>query len=89
MPTLINSNIMQHIGATGVRFSGNVLIVSLSDGREISISMDKVQWLKWLVKATPKQRSKWTIEPGGFAIYWEELDDGIEVCHLLEMQPLA
>jgi len=88
-PTSVNSDIMQHVGAAGVRFSGNVLYVSLSDGREISIPIDRVEWLDWLVKATPAQRSKWTIEPGGFAIYWEELDDGIEVCHLLEMQPLT
>jgi hypothetical protein len=45
--------------------------------------------LKWLAKATPEQRAKWTIEPGGFAIYWEELDDGIEISHLLSMRALG
>jgi hypothetical protein len=48
-----------------------------------------VPWLKWLAKATPKQRANWTIEPGGFAIYWSDLDDGIEVCHLLDSMPLV
>ena len=48
-----------------------------------------VPWLKWLAQATPKQRAKWKLEPGGYAIYWEDLDDGIEVCHLLDSQPIA
>jgi hypothetical protein len=47
-----------------------------------------VEWLNWLVKATPEQRANWSIEPNGFAIYWEDLDDGIEVRHLMKMQPL-
>ena len=44
---------------------------------------------KLLEKATPEQRAKWKIEPGGFAIYWEDLDDGIEISHLLSMQALG
>jgi hypothetical protein len=48
-----------------------------------------MDWLKWLANATPDQRVKWTIEPGGFAIYWEELDDGIEISHLLSTQALG
>ncbi len=28
------------------------------------------------------QRRKWHIEPRGIAIYWDDLDDGIEVEHL-------
>ena len=88
MATLINS-VTEQVGATGVRFSDNVLLVSLSDGCEVSIPMERIEWLNWLVKATSEQRSKWTIEPGGYAIYWDELDDGVEIRHLLETQPLA
>lgn len=83
------NRITEQVRATGVRFVGDVLYVSLSDGREISVPLDQVEWLAWLAKATPEQRAQWSIEPGGFAIYWEELDDGVEVCHLLRMQPLA
>jgi hypothetical protein len=72
-----------------VRFLGNILFILLSDGREISISIDRVEWLQWLLNASPEQREKWSIEPGGYAIYWDELDDGIEVCHLLGMQPIS
>ena len=76
------------VRAKGVRFTGSTLRVALADGREISLRLNDVPWLKWLAKATPKQRAKWTIEPGGFAIYWPGLDDGIEVCHLLDTTPL-
>lgn len=81
--------VIDQVRATGVHFSDDRLCVSLSDGREISVPIDRVEWLDWLVKATPEQRARWFIEPAGFAIYWDELDDGIEVCHLLEMQPLV
>ena len=83
------SKVTEQVSATGVRFVGNVLYVSLNDGREISVAIDRVEWLDWLRKATPEQRATWSLEPGGFAIYWEELDDGIEICHLLGMQPLV
>ncbi len=88
MLTSINS-ITEEVQATGVRFEGNRLYIALSDDREISVSIDKIEWLNWLAKATPEQRERWSIEPGGFAIYWEELDDGIEIRHLLTMQSLV
>lgn len=83
------AKVIEEVGATNVSFVDNTLRVSLSDGREISVAIDHVEWLDWLSKATPEQRSKWSIEPRGFAIYWEELGDGIEVRHLLKMQPIA
>ena len=75
--------------ARNVRFTNGTLHVRLDDGREISLPLAGVPWLKWLAQATPKQRAKWKLEPGGYAIYWEDLDDGIEVCHLLDSQPIA
>ena len=77
------------VQATGVTFTGDVVRVQLSDRREISLPLKRVPWLKWLATATPKQRAKWSLEPGGYAIYWEDLDDGIEVCHLLDVQPIV
>ena len=77
------------VRAKSVRFTGSVMRVALDDGREISLPINDVPWLKWLAKASTKQRANWTIEPGGFAIYWPDLDDGIEVCHLLDSAPLA
>jgi hypothetical protein len=77
------------VRTTGVRFVDNILFVSLADGREISMPVERVEWLKWLTNAKPEQRDKWSIELSGYAIYWDELDDGIEICHLLGMQPVA
>lgn len=78
----------KQVHATDVSFSGPVLGVTLSDGRVIQVPVDRVEWLQWLALATPEQRSKWSLEPGGFAIYWDELDDGVEICHLLGMEPI-
>jgi hypothetical protein len=80
---------VEQVRATGVRFAGNMLFIVLSDGREVGLPMDRIDWLRWLANATPEQREKWTLEPGGYAIYWEELDDGIEVQHILELLPIA
>jgi hypothetical protein len=55
----------------------------LSDGRRLSLPIDSISWPDWLASATPEQRAGWTIEPGGCAIYWDELDDGIEIEHVL------
>ncbi len=63
--------------------------MALSDGRELSVPLDRVAWLRWLSKASREQRAKWSLEPDGFAIYWEELDDGFEISRLLAMQPLV
>ena len=77
------------VAAESVRFLGERLVVELSDGRELSVPYKKLPWLHWLAKATPKQRAAWSLEPGGYAIYWEQLDDGIEICHLLAMESLV
>ena len=77
------------VHARSARLTADTLHVRLDDGREISVPFTEVPWLKWLAQATPKQRANWSLEPGGFAIYWPDLDDGIEVCHLLDLQPIA
>lgn len=67
--------------AKSVRFTEAMLYIALADGREIGVPLSRFPWLE---KATPAQRKKWHIEPRGFAVYWDELDDGIEIDHLLE-----
>lgn len=74
------------VSARSVAFLGNLLCIRLNDDRELQISLDKTEWLHWLRDATPQQRAHWSLEPGGFAVYWEDLDDGIEIDHLLDMQ---
>lgn len=82
-------SIAEHVSATDVRFAGNILYVTLSDSRQISVPLENIPWLKWLNSATSEQRARWSLEPGGFAVYWDELDDGIEISHLLSIQPLS
>lgn len=89
MLTSTSNVLSEQVAATKVRFQVNTLYVTLNDGREISLPIDRIEWLAWLASATPEQRANWSLEPGGYAIYWEDLDDGIEVCHLLTMQPLT
>ena len=79
-------NITAHVAATDVHFNGNILQVTLSDGRVINLPLNKIPWL---AQATPDQQNTWSLEPGGYAIYWQDLDDGLEVAHLMGMQPLA
>ena len=88
MITLVD-NVKTEVSATSVSFTDNILNVSLNDGRIISIPLDQIEWLQWLANATPEQRQDWSLEPGGFAVYWDQLDDGIEVAHLLSTQQLA
>lgn len=71
--------------AINVHFAGNLLIVTLDNGSLLRVPLEDIGWLHWLLDATPTQRAKWTLEPGGFAVYWEELDDGFEIEHLLKM----
>jgi hypothetical protein len=77
------------VRAHSVRFATDMLYVVLSDGREIGLPLHRIDWLAWLAKATPEQRERWSIEPGGGAVYWDDLDDGIEVEHILELQPIV
>lgn len=79
---------VEEVAATKVDFVANRLVVSLNDGREISVPIGEIEWLHWLASATPEQQAAWTIESRGFAIYWEQLDDGIEIRHILGTQML-
>lgn len=74
--------------AIDVHFDGDWLSIVLSDDRRVSVPMSRIPWLNWLAKATAQQQAKWSIEPSGFAVYWNDLDDGIEVKHLLDLAPL-
>ena len=45
MLTLANNVVNEHVAATGVKFEENLLTISLSDGREISLPLDRIEWL--------------------------------------------
>ena len=69
--------------AVAVKFIQDKVVVELKDQREIGVPLSRFPFLE---KATPEQRGRWSLEPRGFAIYWPDLDDGIEVAHLLSGQ---
>jgi hypothetical protein len=79
---------MLEVQVRNVHFEGDMMFVELSDQRQIGLPFKKIKWLDWLAKATPEQRGKWAIEPYGYAVWWEELDDGFEVEHVLSLHPL-
>lgn len=82
-------NTVQTVAITQVYFDHNTLAVVLNDGRELRLHLDQIDWLKWLATATPEQRKSWSLEPGGFAVYWDDLDDGIELEHILSSQSIV
>ncbi len=82
------NHVVKDAQAVDARFEGDTLQVELADGRIISLPLQRFSWLRWLAAATNQQRSRWHLEPGGFALYWDDLDDGIEIRHLLDLQPL-
>ncbi len=85
---IFKNNLITSKSATNVHFADNDMVVTLSDGTHLRVALEKITWLHWLLDATPAQRAEWTLDPGGFAIYWEELDDGFEIEHLLNMPDL-
>ena len=67
--------------ARGVRFANRLLYIELTDSCEIGAPLSRFPWLE---RAPVAQRRKWHIEPRGIAVYWDELDDGIEIEHPFE-----
>ena len=86
----MHTSVMENrqVGAKRVRFEESLLHVDLTDGRVITLPIEQVPWLRWLADASPEERENWSIEPGGYAVYWETLDDGFEIAHALNLEPV-
>lgn len=70
-----------HLGvATAVRFEGDTLVVSLSNGLEATAPAADYPRL---AGATPEQRGNYRIEAGGTSIHWPDVDEDIGVNYLL------
>ncbi len=69
-------------------FDGDLLFIDLSDERQLGLPFRRIKWLDWLAQATPQQRLRWTLEAHGYAVWWDELDDGFELVHALSPQRL-
>jgi Protein of unknown function (DUF2442) len=67
-----------------VEFTEDDLIVSLMDGRTISVPL---VWYPRLLDATPKQRCNWQIAGGGYGIHWPDIDEDLNTEGLLRGAP--
>ncbi len=67
--------------ATDVRFEKEMLLVLLSDGREIGVPLE---WFPRLRDASPEQRGHWRLIGKGVGIHWPDIDEDISVSGLLE-----
>lgn len=77
--TLANSPAAVHL-----RVNDQALIVSLADGREVSVP---ISWFPRLSHAEPRDREIWELIGQGHGIHWPELDEDISVENLLLGQP--
>ena len=68
--------------AVDVRFTEDMMIVRLTDGREISVPLE---WFPRLRDASPEQRNNWRFIAKGIGMHWEDVDEDIGVSTLLRM----
>ena len=67
-----------------VKFTDDVLIVDLLDGRTISVPL---VWYPRLLSATPEERANWRVAGGGFGIHWPDVDEDLSTEGLLRGAP--
>ena len=72
--------IERQVRAQTVKVTDEELIVELDDGRTISVPLT---WFPRLLHGTPAERENWRFIGDGEGIHWPELDEDIEVRHLL------
>lgn len=70
--------------ASDVRFDDEELVVSLVDGRHVSVPL---AWFPRLLHATPHQRQKWELLGDGEGIHWPDIDEDLSVAGLLRGTP--
>jgi len=68
----------------GVEFTDDSLIVSLMDGRAISVPL---VWYPRLSNATPEQLNNWQISGGGYGIHWLDINEDLSTEGLLRGAP--
>jgi hypothetical protein len=66
--------------AVDVSVTKDQVIVTLTDGRELSVPL---AWFPRLVDATDAQRRAWRFIGRGQGIHWPEIDEDISVASLL------
>jgi hypothetical protein len=66
--------------AIDVRFSSDAFMVTLDDGRELSVPL---AWFPRLLHGSPEQRQNWELIGRGHGLHWDDLDEDISVAGLL------
>ena len=66
--------------ARSVSFDEEMMHVSLTDGRLISVP---IIWFPLLRAATPEQRARYEIGGLGTSLHWPELDEDLSVAGLM------
>ena len=67
--------------AKSARFDDEMLHVTLTDGRIVSVP---IIWFPLLHEATPQQREHYEIDGGGVSLHWPDIDEDISVAGLLD-----
>lgn len=67
--------------AEGVDFTADDLIVSLVDGRKVSVPLT---WYPRLATADDKQRARWELLGDGQGIHWPDIDEDLSVSGILK-----
>ena len=69
--------------AQSVRVTDSQLVVSLADGRTLTVP---TRWFPKLVAASPTARDQWRLIGSGQGIHWPALDEDLSVAGLLRGQ---
>jgi hypothetical protein len=68
--------------AIDVAVTDERLIVTLADGREVSVPL---AWFPRLAEATDERRRNWRFIGRGHGIHWPDIDEDISVASLLRV----
>lgn len=82
MASSIGSRLLARPRAAAATVQGEILRVTLRDGRELSVP---VVWFDWLARASEEDRAEIQIVEDGAGLWWEGLDDGVSVPWLFGM----
>ena len=66
--------------APRLHFDADLMWLELADGRQLGVPL---AYFPRLLRATPVERSKYTLSSGGTGIHWDDLDEDISVPDLL------
>ena len=70
--------------AIGLEVTGDELIVSLADGRRLSVP---IAWYPRLANASPEQRRNWELIGPGVGFHWPDVDEDLSVEGMLRGVP--